>query len=130
MTDLIGKVKDHSIGVSLVKDTLPLTSLSFPGKISTDKGGARLVVADTGHHRILVINKEGIVLNAIGGGEKHEAGFVDGSFQEARFHSPQGIALEKEIIYVADTENHAIRQASIHVVLNTVYTCSYNNNNT
>lgn len=110
---LVGKVKDHSIGVSLVKDTLPLTSLSFPGKISMDKGGERLVVADTGHHRVLVINKEGIILNAIGGGEKHEAGFVDGSFQEARFHSPQGIALEKEIIFVADTENHAIRQASI-----------------
>lgn len=109
---LAGKVKDHPIGVSLVKNTLPLTSLSFPGKISTDKGGKRLVVADTGHHRILVINKEGIILNAIGGGEKHEAGFVDGSFQEARFHSPQGVAFDKEIIFVADTENHAIRQAS------------------
>ena len=108
---LAGKVKDHSIGVSLVKDTLPMTSLSFPGKISTDKGGERLVVADTGHHRILVMNKEGIILNAIGGGEKHEAGFVDGSFQESRFHSPQGVAFDKEIIFVADTENHAIRQA-------------------
>lgn len=109
---LAGKVKGHSIGVSLVKDSLPLTSLSFPGKISMDKRGERLVVADTGHHRILVINKDGIILNSIGGGEKHEAGFVDGSFQEARFHSPQGVAFDKEIIFVADTENHAIRQAS------------------
>ena len=109
---LAGKVKGHSIGVSLVKDTLPLTSLSFPGKISTDKGGERLVVADTGHHRILVMNKDGIILNSIGGGEKREAGFVDGSFQEARFHSPQGVTFEKDIIFVADTENHAIRQAS------------------
>ena len=109
---LVGKVKDHSIGISLVKDTLPLTSLSFPGKISMDKGGEKLVVADTGHHRILVITKEGIILNAIGGGEKYEAGFVDGSFQEARFHSPQGIAIENEIIFVADTENHAIRHVS------------------
>lgn len=105
-------MKDHSIGVSLVKDTLPLTRLSFPGKIATDKVGERLVVADTGHHRILLINKEGIILIAIGGGEKHEAGFVNGSFQEARFHSPQGVAFDKEIIFVADTENHAIRKAS------------------
>lgn len=75
-----------------------------------DKRGERLVVADTGHHRLLVINKEGIILNAMRGGEKYEAGFVDGSFREARFHSPQGIAIDKEIIYVADTENHAIRQ--------------------
>ncbi|PFX24189.1 NHL repeat-containing protein 2 [Stylophora pistillata] len=107
------KVKDHSIGISLVKDTLPQTSLSFPGKVSMDKRGERLVVADTGHHRLLVINKEGIILNAIGGGEKYEAGFVDGSFQEARFHSPQGIAIDKEKIYIADTENHAIRQIDL-----------------
>ena len=98
--------------MSLVKDTLPQTSLSFPGKVSMDKSGERLFVADTGHHRILVISKEGIILNAIGGGEKFEAGFVDGSFQEARFHSPQGIAIEQEIIYIADTENHSIRQVS------------------
>lgn len=77
-----------------------------------DKSGERLFVADTGHHRILVISKEGIILNAIGGGENFEAGFVDGSFQEARFHSPQGIAIEHEIIYIADTDNHAIRQVS------------------
>lgn len=98
--------------MSLVKDTLPQTRLSFPGKVSMDKSGERLFVADTGHHRILVISKEGIILNAIGGGENFEAGFVDGSFQEARFHSPQGIAIEQEIIYIADTENHAIRQVS------------------
>ena len=109
----LGKVSEHSVGVSLAKDTLPLTSLSFPGKVCTDKGGERLVVADTGHHRILIINKEGVILNAIGGGEKYEAGFVDGSFQEARFHSPQGVTFENEIIFVADTENHAIRQVRI-----------------
>lgn len=72
--------------------------------------GEKLVVADTGHHRILVLNKGGIILNVIGGGVKKEAGFVDGSFQEARFHSPQGVTLEKQVIYVADTENHAIRK--------------------
>lgn len=51
------------------------------------------------------------------GGEKYEAGFVDGSFREARFHSPQGIAIDKEIIYVADTENHAIRQEQSPLLL-------------
>ena len=103
-------MSEHFIGVSLAKDTLPLTSLSFPGKICSDIEGERLVVADTGHHRILVINKEGIILNVIGGGEKCEAGFKDGLVKDARFHSPQGVTFEKEIIFVADTENHAIRQ--------------------
>lgn len=103
-------MSDHSIGVSLAKEHLPLTNLSFPGKICMDNEGKRLAVADTGHHRILVINKEGIVLKAIGGGEKNEAGNADGTFSEARFHSPQGIVFENEVIFVADTENHTIRQ--------------------
>lgn len=120
----LGKVSEHSIGVSLAKDTLPLTRLSFPGKVCTDKGGERLVVADTGHHRILIINKEGVILNAIGGGEKYEAGFVDGSFQEVRFHSPQGVTLENEIIFVADTENHAIRQVRIFQFLILIFLVS------
>lgn len=108
-----GKISEHSVGISLAKDTLPPTSLSFPGKICTDKGGERVVVADTGHHRILLVSKEGVILNVIGGGEKYEAGFVDGSFQEARFHSPQGVTFENKVIYVADTENHAVRQVRI-----------------
>lgn len=107
---MLGKVSDHSIGVSLAKEHLPLTNLSFPGKICMDSEGKRLAVADTGHHRILVINKEGIVLKVIGGGEKNEAGNVDGTFSEARFHSPQGVVFENEVIFVADTENHTIRQ--------------------
>lgn len=67
-------------------------------------------MADSGHHRILIVNSEGIVLSTIGGGENCETGFVDGSYQEARFHSPQGVAFENDVIFVADTENHAIRK--------------------
>ena len=36
-------------------------------------------------------------------------GFKDGNFSECRFDSPQGIAVQENHIYVADTENHAIR---------------------
>jgi len=108
-----GKIRDHSIGISLSKDTLPKTSLSFPGKICVDNEGKRLVVADSGHHRILIVNSEGIVLSTIGGGENCETGFVDGSYQEARFHSPQGVTFENDVIFVADTENHAIRKINL-----------------
>ncbi len=44
-----------------------------------------------------------------------EPGFVDGAADEARFHDPHGMALATraggagETLYVADTENHAIR---------------------
>lgn len=38
------------------------------------------------------------------------SGFQDGSLQEAKFNSPQGVAFYNEFeLYIADTENHAIR---------------------
>ena len=41
------------------------------------------------------------------------AGFVDGPASSARFNSPQGVAVDaRRYVYVADTENHAIRRVS------------------
>ena len=37
----------------------------------------------------------------------------DGSVSEARFDHPQGMALEGDTLYVADTENHSIRKVSL-----------------
>ncbi|XP_022097683.1 NHL repeat-containing protein 2-like [Acanthaster planci] len=96
--------------LALLKDTLPDSPLLFPGKIVIDGQGNNLAVADSGHHRILVTSQEGVVLHCIGGTEK---GFVDGSFRKARFHSPQGMVWKDEIIYLADTENHAIRKIDL-----------------
>ena len=51
----------------------------------------------------------------IGGKEK---GFQDGNLQDARFNSPQGVASHGKILFVADTENHALRQVILlHVFL-------------
>ena len=111
-TKSAGEIRDHSIGVCLAKDTLPQSNLLFPGKICTDREGDRLAISDTGHHRVIVMNRAGVICNTVGGGPNCTAGFVDGSFQEARFHSPQGVAFKDELIFVADTENHSIRKAS------------------
>ncbi len=78
--------------------------LRFPGKIFTDE--KNLIVADSNHNRILVLDFSGTVLEAIGSGE---IGSQDGSFEEAQFNHPQGIFREGNFIYVADTENHLIR---------------------
>ena len=40
-------------------------------------------------------------------------GFVDGAFAKARFNRPQGMCLDGETLYVADTENHAIRAVDL-----------------
>lgn len=82
----------------------------FPGKVTVDQVTNRLVIADTGHHRILVIWKNGQIQYSIGG---PNPGRKDGMFSEATFNSPQGVAIMNNIIYVADTENHLIRKIDL-----------------
>ncbi|WP_318013980.1 thioredoxin-like domain-containing protein [Oscillatoria salina] len=111
-----GTINFPQLSLSLEKQQRPLTTpLAFPGKVLAEEesnGGAELAVrcfiADTGHHRIVVSNSQGEVLQIVGTGK---SGFQDGSFDEAEFGAPQGMAWdgEKACLYVADTENHAIR---------------------
>jgi thiol-disulfide isomerase/thioredoxin len=71
--------------------------------------GSCLFIADSGHNRIVVSTIEGEVLHVIGTGKP---GLTDGDFAEAEFFAPQGMAFDADtqILYVADTENHAIRK--------------------
>jgi DNA-binding beta-propeller fold protein YncE len=94
------------------------TPLLFPGKVLADERSARLVIADTGHHRIVVADLgapggsplDGVVHDVIGTGV---AGFDDGAHDMASFRQPQGLALDRDHLYVADTENHAIRMVDL-----------------
>ncbi|KAM4703614.1 NHL repeat-containing protein 2 [Rhinophrynus dorsalis] len=104
------EINDVSIPVKLYKDSLPPSPLLFPGKVASDVSGDKLVIADTGHHRILVVKKNGQVLHTIGGSEQ---GLKNGSFSESSFNSPQGVAIRDNVIYVADTENHLIRKIDL-----------------
>ena len=96
-----------------LQKSVPENALSFPGKILADEAGARLFIADTNHHRIVVADiASGEVLNAIGNGH---AGFRDGDFREVTFDHPQGMVLagDGQTLYVADTGNHAVRVANL-----------------
>jgi thiol-disulfide isomerase/thioredoxin len=84
--------------------------LLFPGKVVADAAGKRLFVADTGHNRIIQADLDG--KNAIAIGEGQE-GLEDGPFEKARFNRPQGMYVDGDILYVADTENHAIRSVDL-----------------
>jgi len=77
--------------------------LEFPGKVLADPRKGRLFIADTGHNRIVVTGLEGTIQQVIGSGKP---GLDEGSFR-----GPQGMALSEDgaTLYVADTENHAIR---------------------
>jgi len=84
--------------------------LSFPGKIEADPLIGRLAIADSGHNRILLIDRSGTVEQVIGSGEP---GFTDGSFDEAAFNQPQGMAFDGDSLYIADAENHTIRRVDL-----------------
>lgn len=107
-----GQIDRTPLDIKLEKEGLPETVLSFPGKVEASEDG-RLFIADTNHNRIVVADAQtGAVHAVFGNGQR---GFQDGSAQTARFQQPQGMAYDvrTETLYVADTENHAIRRIDI-----------------
>jgi DNA-binding beta-propeller fold protein YncE len=88
-------------------------TLAFPGKVLADAPSARLFIADSNHHRVLVTTFDGRVTDVIGAGV---FGWADGTFDGARFYRPQGLALDAarpDLLYIADTENHRVRAADL-----------------
>ncbi len=100
----------------------PESALSFPGKVLADpfgelragKAGGRLFIADTNHNRIVVSSFDGAVQKVIGTGEE---AFIDGPLAHSAFNHPQGMAIDGDVLYVADTENHAIRRVDLQAGL-------------
>ena len=85
--------------------------LSFPGKVFAHPTHNVLIISDSNHNRILVVNREtGAIQSIIGSGDR---GAMDGSFANATFNHPQGVWQEQDKIYIADTENHLIRVANL-----------------
>lgn len=91
------------------RQTPPLSQLYFPSKLIADASGA-IYLADSGHNRILKLNQQGQVLEVIGSGEQ---GFLNGSYNEATFYEPHGMALHHDFLYVADAKNNAIRKVDL-----------------
>jgi sugar lactone lactonase YvrE/thiol-disulfide isomerase/thioredoxin len=80
--------------------------LLYPGKVLADERSGRLFISDSNHNRIVVSSLDGKLIEMIGSGLQ---GDNDGIFSQARFYRPQGLALDGDQLYVADTENHQIR---------------------
>ncbi|KAK9086263.1 hypothetical protein Syun_028657 [Stephania yunnanensis] len=122
------KILDNNpISLSLEKDNDPrlLTSpLKFPGKLAADILNNRLFISDSNHNRIVVTDLDGNFILQIG--STGEEGLRDGAFDYAMFNRPQGLAYnpKKNLLYVADTENHALRE--IDFVNESVHTLAGN----
>ena len=100
-------------------------ALSFPGKILAADDG-NLYVADSNHHRVIVANEDGEVSEVVGNGESplaHESfepppGVLnpigsESGFDAPLFDNPQGMALDGEVLYVADAGTHTIQRVDL-----------------
>lgn len=89
----------------------PGTPLLYPGKVLADEAGNRLFIADSSHNRIVIADLETHeVLDVIGSSAR---GKDDGGFESATFDKPQGLALNGDLLYIADVNSHAIRLANL-----------------
>lgn len=102
-----GEIDRTPIELNLEAEVSPNTVLSFPGKVLVDAETNRLFIADTNHHRLVIADLLTYeVLDVIGSGAR---GFNNGDYAAATFDKPQGMTLYENTLYVADTNNHAIR---------------------
>lgn len=85
------------------------TLLSYPGKVTVDGTGTTLFISDTGHNRVVAANVDSGEVTAVYG--SGQVGFENGAALTAQFDAPQGLAYDDAtgVLYVADTNNHAIR---------------------
>jgi thiol-disulfide isomerase/thioredoxin len=100
------KIDRTPLKLALEKSKAPETLLSFPGKVIAN--GERLFISDSDNNRIIITDLDGNVTGVIG---SKEEGTQDGAFDQTSFNKPQGMALDGDILYIADTENHLIRLA-------------------
>ena len=103
-----GLLNPTASSISIETLRQPARTLSFPGKVLATPD--RLFVADSNHHCILLAGLDGSIRQRFGSGRP---GLSDGAHAEAAFQQPQGMALDGNRLYVADTENHALRTVDL-----------------
>ncbi len=106
-----GMFPDEDVTLPLCPEPPPTGVLAFPDTVLPDLRHQRLLISDTGRHRLLVTDPNGKVRRVIGRGV---ASFSNGNGQ-AGFNLPRGLALAADgnTLYVADSDNHAIRRVDL-----------------
>ncbi|CAA6660529.1 unnamed protein product [Spirodela intermedia] len=113
---------DDKFNIQLVghQPDCTLQDKSIVGCISADDHGNRLFLSDTNHHRIIVTDGDGKILDCIG----CSPGFEDGDFDSSKMLRPAGSLYHdgEDCLYFVDTENCAVRRADLGKrVLETLY---------
>lgn len=102
-----------------------VATFNSPEGIVCNKMKLECYVADTGNHLIRKINSDGSVVRYSGDPTNIKGGFKDGERDEALFNQPAGISLfinfdESVKLYVADRNNHIIREIDVMGRVSTV----------
>ncbi len=105
-----GTLDEKPVSFHLEREKLAPTPLRYPGKVLADEAGQRLFISDSNHNRLVIATLDGKLIETIGNGA---IGGKDGSYIEAEFDHPQGMALVGNTLYVADTENHLLRAVDL-----------------
>ena len=105
-----GTLDEKPIRFDLESYKTTATPLRFPGKVLADAASNRLFISDSNHNRIVITDLSGKLLDIIG---KGTIGKVDGDFATSSFNHPQGMALNGDVLYVCDTENHMLRKVDL-----------------
>ena len=108
LNDAIVPRSRNTVPIELRQMREPMLPLRFPIGIAVNEN--YLYVADSGHHRILECDHGGRVLRQFGSGGP---GFIDGPMELSAFNRPQGICLQRDMLYVADSGNHAVRRIQL-----------------
>jgi Redoxin/NHL repeat len=111
----IGKLHSEEMPQSLNVEPIelrrkrePELPLRFPMGIAANQ--QYLYVVDSDHHRVLECAFNGRIHRQFGSGGP---GFIDGPMELAAFQSPQGLCIQRDALYVADTGNHAVRRIKL-----------------
>jgi len=105
-----GALNEQPLKFALERAKVGDLPLAFPGKVLADEKSKRLFISDSNHNRIVVTDFAGKLLDVIGSGK---AAMTGGDYRAASFNRPQGMALDGENLYVADTENHLLRRVDL-----------------
>lgn len=110
-----GNINTTPLPLALEKEKDTASGLRFPGKITYApifQKKPTLFIADTNNHRIVAVRPDGEVIGTVGSGKP---GHRDGSFKEAQFNNPQGMAYQVGgVLYIADTGNHLLRKVDFN----------------
>ncbi|MEW6019567.1 MAG: hypothetical protein AB1760_16020, partial [Pseudomonadota bacterium] len=76
-----------------------------------DEEAPRLLVADTYNHKVKIVDPAGRSSRTLAG--SGSPGLKDGRSESAMFEEPAGLSVAGGLLFIADTDNHALRLADL-----------------